>query len=236
MPKNVPASEYTTYIRQKASFDSRNPPSLFNSLIVQSDVARGLPPAVPEVPSTGDSLVISGFSGNDYYEIPGTNLGTFNRTIECFVFVTPDTIGFAVYYGTVDIEVNYPNVQIGSNNSFDISSLANKWVHFALIRIDGAISLYIDGVVRQTTITQSNLTSLYIGSDSGSDPFTGKLSNLRVSNIARYTTNFTPSFPLVLDANTTLLLTDGFYGPAAGDVTTFGAPTFTNEVIDYIPA
>jgi hypothetical protein len=232
MPKNVPASEYTTYIRQKASFDSRNPPSLFNSLIVQSDVARGLPPAVP---STGGP-VVSGFSDNDYYQVLLTNLGrTGNFTIECFVYVTSEIHGYASY--APNIEFDYPNVETSFLNSFDISSFVNKWAHFAIINIGGTISLSIDGVIRQTTtLPPGNQANMYIGSDAGSDSFNGKLSNLRVSNIARYTTNFTPSFPLTLDANTTLLLTDGFYGPAAGDVITDGAPTFTNEVIDYIPA
>jgi hypothetical protein len=236
MPKNVPASEYTTYIRQKASFDSRNPPSLFNSLIVQSDVARGLPPAVPEVPSTG-SPVVSGFSDDDYYEILNANTGiSGNFTIECFVFVTAETIGVAVYYASTRIQFNYPNVVTGGqNNTFNISPLVNKWAHFAIINIGGTISFSIDGIIHPTT-TVPGLSSLTIGGDYSDDTLSGKLSNLRVSNIARYTTNFTPSFPLTLDANTTLLLTDGFYGPAAEDVITYGAPTFTNEVIDYNPA
>ena len=177
--------------------------------------------------------VISGFSTEDFYRIPVSSLemvGDF--TVECFVYVTAENEGFAVA-ASLNFYFSGSTFYPGNGTYINIASWENRWVHFAFIRSATTISLSIDGVIR-SEIDRPLGGQLYIGDDDG-DPFNGKLSNLRVSKIARYTTNFTPSFPLTLDANTTLLLTNGFYGPATQDVNTNGAPTFAYEAISYTP-
>ena len=74
----------------------------------------------------------------------------------------------------------------------------NTWQHVAWVRNSGVSKIYIDGVERASaTDTNSHNFNVncIIGSDyvsSGSRDFNGYIDELRVSNIARYTTTFTP--------------------------------------------
>jgi hypothetical protein len=80
------------------------------------------------------------------------------------------------------------------------STLANNtWSHIALVRNNGVITIYIDGISRGSA---SNTTSyvpgnyaLEIGQGvvTSAFPMNGYIQDLRITNgIARYTTNFTP--------------------------------------------
>jgi len=89
----------------------------------------------------------------------------------------------------------------------------NTWYHLAVVKNGTTYTSYLDGV-QSATITKSftypNINSqLTIGSNSaGSNNFFyGWIEEYRVSNVARWTTNFTPpTSAYTTDANTKLLL------------------------------
>ncbi len=87
----------------------------------------------------------------------------------------------------------------------------NTWTHLALVNNAGSMKIYINGVSSATgSISGTPLSSsdfaLTMGS-SNSSYFNGSISNLRITNRAVYTANFTPStIPLTVVANTSLLL------------------------------
>jgi len=103
----------------------------------------------------------------------------------------------------------------------------NQWYHFAYVRknVSGVktTSLYLNGnlvstnangVGSRTDFTASQTsTQATIGTkgqqccaNDSSEAFQGYLSNIRISNFAEYSSNFTPSGPLTPTANTQILL------------------------------
>jgi hypothetical protein len=91
------------------------------------------------------------------------------------------------------------------------------WHHIAYVKTPGSWTVFVDGVAVKT---QANYTSLVGGIcqiggwGSGGEPVSGNIDEVRISNVARYTANFTPQTNWhVNDANTLLLLhmdgTDG---------------------------
>ena len=90
----------------------------------------------------------------------------------------------------------------------------HKWVHFAVVRASGVISIYVDGValaLATNTSANANMTdvaaALQVGGYNGGDTTKGYLDEVRVSNSARYTSNFTPDTTAFSnDGNTKLLL------------------------------
>ena len=90
---------------------------------------------------------------------------------------------------------------------------ANTWNHLAIVRSSGTSYLFINGTLDSTSTTHSsrdfsNLSDALIGDYSKNiTNFNGRISNLRVSNTARYTSTFTvPTSALSSDANTVLLI------------------------------
>ena len=90
---------------------------------------------------------------------------------------------------------------------------AGVWTHLAVVRSSGTLKIYVNGVADSTTSTavSGNLTDLeYIGTGRGftssGQVFDGKVSNVRFSSTARYTSNFTPpTAPFTTDSDTNLL-------------------------------
>ena len=90
----------------------------------------------------------------------------------------------------------------------------HKWVHIAAVRASGVISIYVDGValaLATNTSANANMTdvaaALQVGGYNGGDTTKGYLDEVRVSNSARYTSNFTPDTTAFSnDGNTKLLL------------------------------
>ena len=72
----------------------------------------------------------------------------------------------------------------------------NTWNHLCVTRKDGIVYLFINGKLEFTGTNNSAIamTSPRIGyhDDYPEDKITGKLKNIRISNIARYTEDFTP--------------------------------------------
>lgn len=112
--------------------------------------------------------------------------------------------------------------------NYSVTVNTSNWYHLAAVRSSGVCKLYIDGTAASGTM--SNTNNLFatnqklimgVNSNTGSDWAFGYMDEIRISNIARYTSNFTPSSSaFVNDANTLLLLhMDG----------TNGSTTFTDD-------
>ena len=100
----------------------------------------------------------------------------------------------------------------GGNTTFSGATMSiNTWYHVALVRSGSTIKLYFNGTANATTITNSSSIgngAFTVGFLSGGyGYFAGNVSNVRVSNSAVYTGNFTPSTSaLTTTANTVVLL------------------------------
>jgi hypothetical protein len=112
--------------------------------------------------------------------------------------------------GTIALYVNAANRLVTEVNSITI----NQWNSVALVRASGSTRIYINGT--QSGPTYANSTNYLAGSciigandfqQTGSYRVTGFLDEIRFSNVARYTDNYTPATePFVPDSNTRLLL------------------------------
>ena len=157
---------------------------------------------------TGDYLTYS----------PGSTLssiGTGPLTIEAWVYYTGNHSGFH------DIFVTSTSLGMlldaGKLRFYGFSAataatnlVQNTWVHVAVVRQSSNVFGFIGGtkVLDTTTNVGFSGSTGYIGSwTSGTtENWPGYISNLRVSNSARYTANFTPSTTqFTSDANTALL-------------------------------
>jgi hypothetical protein len=111
-------------------------------------------------------------------------------------------------------------ISLDPSNAIILQSAANLlkvgvWQHFALTKFGPIVTLWIDGVSAGTYVTSpvsqtfgNNSSPFQIGTwTNNTDLFQGNIDEFRVSNIARYTANFTPpSAAFVADANTLVLL------------------------------
>lgn len=103
----------------------------------------------------------------------------------------------------------------GSNIACSVNSAIatrdNAWNHVALIMDDTNDKLYVavNGVVASTSCTSSmknnSTDDILIGTSSGGSFFDGHIDEVRISDSARYTSTFTPSRSLSVDANTVTL-------------------------------
>ena len=143
-----------------------------------------------------------------------SSIGSGPLTIEAWVYYTGNHSGFH------DIFITNTGMGMlldaGKLRFYGFSATAaatnlvqNTWVHVAVVRQSSNVFGFIGGTkVLDTTTNISFAGSTgYIGSwTSGNENWPGYISNLRVSNSARYTANFTPSTTqFTSDANTALL-------------------------------
>jgi hypothetical protein len=131
----------------------------------------------------------------------------------------PNTIGQG--YGFLSFPTSGVFALAGAGNGFNVvtdstSYPLNTWIHYAVVRSSGTTTMYKNGVSVSTTSTAftwygGNGNSSYgisIGNflDGGSFPYTGYISNLRLTSTAVYTSNFTvPNAPLTNISGTILL-------------------------------
>ena len=150
----------------------------------------------------------------NYISVPGGAgfaFGTGNFTIEWFQYQsTATSFPRLFWYGTgpslgASLEGTFyfwPSVTgLGS-----YGTILNTWVHFALVRISGTLSLYKDGTLVNSAANNTNVTdntsTFYIGSKAASglqsEQFIGSITNFRVcKGVGVYTGNFTkPTSPL----------------------------------------
>ena len=103
---------------------------------------------------------------------------------------------------------------------------ANAWYHIAIVKNGNDYNMYVDGVSKWSTTDSDTATisaALIIGYlDAGSTyPLNANMDEIRLSNVARYTANFTPpTTEFTSDANTLLLIHSN---------TTMGSTTFADS-------
>ena len=111
----------------------------------------------------------------------------------------------------------------------------DQWYHFAFVRNGDVFKMYINGVAGSTTRTQSGTMDQTLGPSIGFHRSVSSrylddslMAEFRISNIARYTGNFTPSTtPFTTDANTKLLIQGDWLGG-------YGADSSSNNKDHYI--
>jgi len=118
--------------------------------------------------------------------------------------------GLRIFYESRKLKLNCNTIGLDAYLVSSTSNLDDAWHHIAVVRSGNSIKGYIDGSSDGTTLTASgNNTStgtLHIAGD-GDQGFTGYMDEMRISNTARYTSNFTPSTTeFTPDANTLLLI------------------------------
>lgn len=170
------------------------------------------------------------FNGNESYFLiePSSNFGAFGLddfTIEYWEYIvnfsgqyfpsihygrTGDWgIGFGSIWG-VRYEENGTFIRFGAMGTaydfINLSTNTNEWRHIALVRHNGTLTLYINGVAHPTTFDLSSINlpqgsfdsiiggARFGGGDGVFYSTNGYIDELRVTKgVARYTANFTPS-------------------------------------------
>jgi hypothetical protein len=127
-------------------------------------------------------------------------------------------------------ELNFA-ARIGSNTknfySGQLTITLNTWHHMAVVRSHGAVLFFLDGVHvgggSYSTALPSTSINFYAGIQTGTSEYlVGYVEEARLSNIARWTPDFTPpstTYDVPTDANTVFLLQSE---------TTNGSTTFTD--------
>lgn len=173
---------------------------------------------VPNASVTGSCL----FDGNTDYITFTNQTFTGSFTAECWYYQTGNPTTRSILFGG-PLGSGATNVQLYVDNSGGISwvdngavkiapvgnALKNAWNHIAFVRSGSTIYIFLNGSQLATTTNTASIQIDRVGDlggiGAGYSPL-GYLSNIRLSNIARYTANFTPSTtPFVADANTVLL-------------------------------
>ena len=170
---------------------------------------------------------------SQYLSVPSSadwNIGTGDFTVEWFQYQTSSTSFPRIFsfgsYPSSDLSVSieggtvYVWVEGSWRTSYSLGSTSNyfhKWVHFAVTRTSGTLSLYYEGSrvasVANSSDIQTGSNPLKIGIESAANTaFPGYLSNFHfVNGTSLYsgTTLTRPTSPITAVANTKLLLTFG---------------------------
>jgi hypothetical protein len=179
----------------------------------------------------GSSAYNNGTSGSWISMNPASvfAFGTSNFTIE--FWVNPAVLSIQGYFGTRPASTNgaYISVSMNASGTFNYyinnayklvstaSVTANVWSSVALVRNSGTTTFYINGtaagsVADTISILSSRPTILTDDYNNGGLPTNGYTDEFRISNIARYTGNYTPATqPFTDDINTVFLM--HFDGP-----------------------
>jgi len=180
------------------------------------------------------SLYFNGSSA--YLTYPNFSLATNDFTIECWSYLYAHTTTYPCIFS------NYNSYTTGSLSLFAGHTTAsttqycvavngsafpstaiisttpiiyNTWVHLAVVRNSGVITLYVNGIANGTYSISTTLTGagslFYVGATGdgiSTSYLNGVISNFRIVNgTAVYTSNFTPpTRPLTAITNTALLL------------------------------
>jgi len=151
-------------------------------------------------PNMSDFIFGTGdFTLEGYFSVQ-TSGGTFGEAL--IDFRPFNNNGNYPILGVKNFKFNY-----GSNGVTHITTtstvVANTWVHIALVRASSVIKIYYNGTEEASFSNSTNLNvgTIQLGRNAfaataGSDScFRGKMDSVHISNIARYTTNFTPVMP-----------------------------------------
>lgn len=215
----------------------------------------------------------------DYLRVPYTSdfdLSGGDFTIEAWVnfsVVGGHLVGKDTYGSNFDWSIGFGANNIVCYTNGTMSSLVvtvpawstGVWYHVALVRSSGTNTFYVDGTAygsNTMSITNASQSYMTVGCLSWNNPgffFNGYIDELRISKVARYTSNFTPSTTRFANANTSLVPTSGIVTSGlvinldAGDsasypgtgttwtdlnstaiqFTSFGSPTYTASSPGY---
>ena len=160
------------------------------------------------------SLALDGTG--DYFEVPNpTSLafGTGNFTLECWVYMAVDNTNKAIVETRAsDLSANGfvfaieatggRKLMVYSNAKLFTTSNAislNTWTHIAISRSGTTLKCFINGTQGASVTNSQDYTNTLVRVGRGiyaSSDFNGYIDDLRFSNMARYTANFTaPSEP-----------------------------------------
>ena len=172
--------------------------------------------------TVGGSTYAASFNGSNQslYGTLASSIGTGNFTVE--MWVNPTTLsnynswfgitrgagGFNVGTDAAGTLVFYSS----SARQIDVAGViaAGRYTHIAFVRNGTTLKGYVNGVAVATATVSTNFsaTTFYIGSLDNSVEFNnGLISNLRVTNTAVYTANFTPPSVALTAISGTMLLT-----------------------------
>ena len=151
----------------------------------------------------------------DYVTLPYESFapfGTGNFTIEGWVYFTANDNGGGVFQlsnGYLNSQVRGPTLGLdGSSDNWrwyygtssashgSVGPSVDTWYHFAWVRNSGTSKVYIDGTEILTASDATNYTDTYftIGAYYNSSlELNGYIDEFRISHVARYTSNFTPT-------------------------------------------
>ena len=164
-------------------------------------------------------------NGTSYITLPSGSTSSINNnnnfTLEFFTYITGYQSTYNSFFGGSSADLTFA---YSSNGSWGIyvapigsgpiiqtgmSYLTfNQWLHIALVRNGSAWAIYVNGVQAATATSAQSFTNSTksIGSEAGSNPMLGYISNFRYTNSVVYTSTFTPpTTPLTAIANTALL-------------------------------
>ena len=166
--------------------------------------------------------------------------------IDGFLSVLCQDANVPAYTG-IDVYINAGSICMfnGGLQFSEAPATRGQWNHIAIQKnsATGITSAYINGISRTVTLTHpitgniapSSPLNVCIGSrtyDGGANfydqYFNGQLSNIRISNTARYSETFTPPTTVVTDAGTLLAL-DGSTGSGGMLVDESSGHTITNN-------
>ena len=171
------------------------------------------------------------FSGSSYLTVTGSNAvptGSGNYTVEGWINLSSVSSAQILLAGTgsnaffLRIGTSYGSaangLNIGRNLVADCEYCSytfatNTWYHVAVTRASGVVYFFVNGV-QQTTLGSgtsgysfASVSSNTVGNTYSAEWCYGYFSNLRVTNTAIYTSNFTPSTtPLTAVSGTSLLI------------------------------
>ena len=215
---------------------------------------NGLSKYVPSVGYTPASLnTESASTATRLQSNSSLTFGTGDFTWEAWVYVTIDfsTTGTnIIHMGTSNADTSDVRLTVGSStNNFafrvggsggttvqgtTIWSL-NTWYHVALVRSSGTVSMYVNGTQEGSTPTfTTNLAARDIGigrlTYAAVRAMPGNIDEVRISSVARYTSNFTPSTTAFTDDSDTLTLLhmDNYSGTTVYDDNSSG-----RSALDY---
>jgi len=114
--------------------------------------------------------------------------------------------------GNISVHANGTSTWSMLSGSFtSVTYTNNTWQHWAIVRKNKVITLYRDGVAQATAEyslnqTLQGATTFCIGSSQQTNWFEGYIDEVRISDIARYNSDFTPSTTAFTNDRNTILL------------------------------
>ena len=207
----------------------------------------------PATNNTRGSAVFDG-STKRYYKVPGGShlqLGT-TWTIEWWQKSTSTTTSGQLYTvmsqapdgGRIDIYYQNGNLVVQNGQTLCAEPAIDVWVHVAIVNNAGVGTVYYDGVAQAASGNFGNYgqaQDLYIGKRGNNNfqYFNGKLTNIRITDTAVYTSNFVPDqLPTVVASHTKLLLrptVDTIYGVDEGNLGLAISSSGATYSSDYAP-